>query len=614
MSAEEFLSKLVCIGYPVANLQGNSFDYLFHYQNILPFLDWICKYIDTSNILDPQEILEYESLVSSGVPILKGEALDEALGNFPQLKEVNVTADDLRTEINKLRDELDDAKAKLDFYTSKKDKFSAEHHDLCKQHTEVLSLTAKELSKQEEAVNDCIANGAELDAVLQDLDLGAKRLSPAFSNFSSSGDEGRGEFFSVSKIRDFQLVEMKYNQQIKEYIQKQFFEDILNISGHCTNDVDFLSFQADDFGPRCVKGPDVEEYRSNCMELTRLHSAHLTSELQLLDARLWESQAAAQLTKINDFLKNIRISSSCMSPSIFGVIQEETEGKHAALQAQVSHLRNKVIPQLLKECVDARSNRALMTDYSLKLVRQNYFFTKADKVLSCLIAQRARTEFVVSFLEKELENHAETQKLIQTTLECVSQEDRRSTQSLKLMKDLNSAVPANYVIPIRDVNCHTLYYLLVDSERESVPKYQALLAGTTSFCEEKLRLEDLMKCRHEKHWGWIYSLEQMHSSLESAVLSEASYGVDAISGHQPKRSMWQMLPLVGLSPIVRTLNQVKINAEQLEAKLKSVMKYFKDKQKALVDRPSLKQARRLFIRFYGTNTVVKSKSSRTTPC
>jgi len=59
MSGVEFVEALRRIGYPgVDRLDGHNFDWLFDCESVVPFLTWFCKEVQSSNVLDKQDLDE----------------------------------------------------------------------------------------------------------------------------------------------------------------------------------------------------------------------------------------------------------------------------------------------------------------------------------------------------------------------------------------------------------------------------------------------------------------------------------------------------------------------------------------------------------------------------
>jgi len=64
MSGKKFVEALSRLGYPGASeLDGDSFDWIFEFDPVLPFLDWFCEGVQANNRLDPKDIEEYGLLI-----------------------------------------------------------------------------------------------------------------------------------------------------------------------------------------------------------------------------------------------------------------------------------------------------------------------------------------------------------------------------------------------------------------------------------------------------------------------------------------------------------------------------------------------------------------------
>uniref|UniRef100_A0A452ISU7 HAUS augmin-like complex subunit 3 N-terminal domain-containing protein n=1 Tax=Gopherus agassizii TaxID=38772 RepID=A0A452ISU7_9SAUR len=85
----EFVETLKTV-YPMADaLHEKDFDWLFDCPETEQFLEWFCNTVGEENVLSPGEVEAYQTLLSSGKPILEGEALQQVLQTCrqcPQLK------------------------------------------------------------------------------------------------------------------------------------------------------------------------------------------------------------------------------------------------------------------------------------------------------------------------------------------------------------------------------------------------------------------------------------------------------------------------------------------------------------------------------------------------
>ncbi|CAM5155268.1 unnamed protein product [Natator depressus] len=85
----EFVETLKTV-YPKADaLHEKDFDWLFDCPKTEQFLEWFCNTVGEENVLSPGEVEAYQALLSSGKPILEGEALEQVLQTCcqcPQLK------------------------------------------------------------------------------------------------------------------------------------------------------------------------------------------------------------------------------------------------------------------------------------------------------------------------------------------------------------------------------------------------------------------------------------------------------------------------------------------------------------------------------------------------
>ena len=59
MSGNKFVEALSRVGYPGSSeIDGCSFDWIFEFDAVVPFLDWFCEEVQADNRLDPKDVNE----------------------------------------------------------------------------------------------------------------------------------------------------------------------------------------------------------------------------------------------------------------------------------------------------------------------------------------------------------------------------------------------------------------------------------------------------------------------------------------------------------------------------------------------------------------------------
>ncbi|XP_058023152.1 HAUS augmin-like complex subunit 3 isoform X1 [Ahaetulla prasina] len=85
----EFVEVLKTIYPKATTLDAKDFDWLFDCPETEHFLEWFCNTVGEENVLTTTELEDYEKLVTSGKPILEGEALEEVLSTCNQFFQLN---------------------------------------------------------------------------------------------------------------------------------------------------------------------------------------------------------------------------------------------------------------------------------------------------------------------------------------------------------------------------------------------------------------------------------------------------------------------------------------------------------------------------------------------
>ncbi|XP_064625937.1 HAUS augmin-like complex subunit 3 [Lineus longissimus] len=144
MNGSHFLESVTDIGYTwTKGLTSQSFDWMFEKEEILPFLEWVCNSLGSSNMLSNGELKQFDDLGKRG-HILIGQQLDEALKSIESSDGEYLPSDeDIRKDSESLEHEIMRSKKWKEQLIKQRNQLSVHNTSLGHRQAQIGKLEAK---------------------------------------------------------------------------------------------------------------------------------------------------------------------------------------------------------------------------------------------------------------------------------------------------------------------------------------------------------------------------------------------------------------------------------------------------------------------------------------
>ncbi|XP_067117743.1 HAUS augmin-like complex subunit 3 isoform X2 [Osmerus mordax] len=441
LDGDQFVKALGRLGYPGASsLKASEFDWLFDSApENLHFLRFVCRTLNQSNVLTPEEVRAFRTLRHSGKAILDESALDEVLktcgpreggdggvGGGPLSSssfgvEGDVGVEDLEVELQCLLEEQ-----KLKQHRFKKLQVMTSARADSALRLEARQGTASDRLK--DTTGALAAENAGTNAALQALTDEVRRLAFCVRLDPEPKPQEGGEVKPGAHrsppgppVLVSQLPLEPYLHQVElntkalaNLTQKQFFQGISDLVetsrserfqlldlSYC-EDGDVEEEEGEGKEKMKIKGGVVAErvVERRRKEMARLQWAHIVAQHQLLMARAQEKGARAGLDWLMEKQRSLSksLSSSFSTPAQEAVCRSELQTAGAELEA----LLQGPVPAALREGARLLNVPVVRGDLALQLARQDYYTSRQEQVRDHLLRQKASFELLLLAHELEL--------------------------------------------------------------------------------------------------------------------------------------------------------------------------------------------------------------------
>uniref|UniRef100_A0A3Q3MQN6 HAUS augmin-like complex, subunit 3 n=1 Tax=Mastacembelus armatus TaxID=205130 RepID=A0A3Q3MQN6_9TELE len=428
LNGGQFVEALGRLGYPGASsLKASEFDWLFDCApENLHFLRFVCRTLNQSNVLTPEEARAFQELRKSGKPILDEAALGKVLKTIgssdgPSANilgpsssssaslfgaEGDVTTEDLEAELQALCKEKE----------LKQQRYSKLQVVATSQANVDLLLTAQLEStacKLKEASASIGAENADINTQLHSIADEVMKLAsylptqkgepvaPSKSTFSNKPTA----LLSQLSLDPYLHQEEINTKTLAAFTQKQFFQGISDIvETSCSERLQVLDLSSYEDGEEEENRHDVKKVEKQGLErrrteMARLQWSHIVTQHQLMQAMAEEKMAVP--------LKLFLISISSFSQSISNSFSLHTHDAVSrkelqAVEAELEALLHGPVPAALRESAKLLNMPVVRGDLALQLARQDYYTSRQDQVRDYLLRQKASFDLVLLAQEMEL--------------------------------------------------------------------------------------------------------------------------------------------------------------------------------------------------------------------
>ncbi|XP_021377275.1 HAUS augmin-like complex subunit 3 [Mizuhopecten yessoensis] len=595
MSGRQFVDTLVQLGYPKAeSLDPQSFEWMFEGDGVVSFLDWFCNNVGTTNILHPKDIQEYEKLRDSEEGVLQGSQLEEALRSVTVGEEEDLTDDQLRKVISQAEHDLEVKKKRKQVLIQKRNKLSLHQTSLSHRLSKVRSTEVKVKSQFKHHKEQCRTDNTQMNANLENL---VRSVEELHNLYKCDGKNNAPNFLSQLSLDEYAEVEEKFSQELTTFTKKRFFEGISEIAGEEEEVSRYQILEISDPDSLLIRGERQEVNLSECKELARIQDLYPKSESKRIDA-LMKNRIASQCLKCAENLLH-SIQAGQFGTNIHDINKQCQERRESVSQVDrdLYKLRETDIPSLIMESTSSQVARILTGDYNLKLSRQDYFVSNQDQVISELVKQRSRNEFLTMAFEVETQGHRDTHRLL-TAIQQQLQTQLQSWSSRMSMMDEPTLSVAKYqrgTVDSRDKFTTRLHHLLGDRGGKGADQlfltFNGLVEGARQLKSESDAAQHTLISTAVRHDSRLNLLE---SNLTTCL--DLVYAGSSTTSGQPTLTPRQLLD---------SMTTLENLIKKLEQSIKDVVKELESKKQTLRNDPLLHKERKMFSYFFNTPAHLK---------
>lgn len=620
LNGGQFVEALGRLGYPgVSSLKASEFDWLFDCApENLHFLRFVCRTLNSNNVLTSEEASAFQELQSSGRPILDEAALGEVLRTIGPsdtctmnsasstvfAADGEVTTEDLEVELEALRKEKEMKQKRYNrlqlIATSRADadlRLAAE-----------MEKTASGLKEANASIG---AENAYTNTILQNLTDEVKNVASYLDVAHKTGPTGAtvsqrpSVLLSQLSLDPYLQQEELNTKTLAAFTQKHFFKGITDIvEASYSGRLQLLDLSCcEDEGESVSNvGKDSEEQvvERRRTEMARLQWAHIVAQYQLMQALAEEKSIKAGLDWLSE--KSSHVKSLSLSSSLH-VREVMLKKELQAVETELEALLQGPVPEALRESARQVNVPVVRGDLALQLARQDYYTQRQNQVRDYLLRQKASFDLLHLAQEFELRRwRTFFEQLEQVGSKLVKDNEASSLRIDALAHpDLAINPRPNPIINSKDVTFSRLFQILDHSSHsghsEPFRTYEALNQAACDLARDLQTTRDALEGASREQ---NYTAARLHSDCEAL-----------------HRAMYTELRQLVLGPQVRPMAssdqpQLCPNAQELSAKLleaesqlqslqqlmQEIVAEVKSKRQPLDRNRLLRRERELYIYFH----------------
>ncbi|GFR85918.1 HAUS augmin-like complex subunit 3 [Elysia marginata] len=488
MDPNKFVQALHSIGYPHAHkLNPQALEWAYQNPATVSFLNWFSNSVGAENAVSAGDMQEFKAIEQIN-GLLERHQLEEALENVQQGSH---GFENLESDVEKLKKSLAQITARKQAMLSHSSKIGTQQAAL---HDKIVKLgqVEEQASRSvKQAIDQCVTQDLKINEALKNLSAAVERLVELYKNKPEGrkGFHSEGYFLSQMNLALFHDAEAKYSHDLTAYTKKQFFEGVGLMSGEgLSAQYSLLDLSSPE--KSVIADQEKEQlFMEDCTELQRLKQIFPRSECDRINALVNAKKAQSAVAEATALLESFKAGHFPSSPTEISHLKKSLEQKtYKATEEAKTILAS--LPDLLRKLGSLQGGEVLTGNYDLKLKRQNYFTEKQDQVISHLINQRARSEFLSLLYDLELQCHEETHVLLSAVGQLLTHHLKSWQQRMEDLEDPDFSEKKfqGSVVDARDTSTHRLFHLLGESE-----------ADKGLLCLQKQKVVQKAKHLHAQH-------------------------------------------------------------------------------------------------------------------
>lgn len=378
------------------DLDPDSFEWPFQYEEVRPVLSWICSSLRPSNVLSASELSQYEQFLQEG-KLLEGEDLDSA---FDSISAFSNRRDNQEAVFGAEERLIDIREAKLAYKAEvlelqKQLERQQRQFDLLVGQVSTLIQGRRARVAATSAVNgQLIALDEKLSARNSDMNAVLGKMASTALELAHyhSGDED-GIYLAYSDFHSYLVGDSACSKELNQWFSKQFEKGPFRLVAE--EGKSKCSWVSLDDITNCLKRGDSEKshHHHRVAELQRLRSIFATSERQWVEAQVENAKQQAVLSVLKS---QISSDEAHIHRDIHSLRRKHSElaGEFSNLHRKVQKLLAETIPCLCTELAQLQDTYILQGDYDLKVMRQEYYINQQKMFINHLVNQLARHRFL----------------------------------------------------------------------------------------------------------------------------------------------------------------------------------------------------------------------------
>ncbi|GFN87114.1 HAUS augmin-like complex subunit 3 [Plakobranchus ocellatus] len=316
-----------------------------------------------------------------------------------------------------------------------------------------------------------------------------------------------------------------------------------------------------------------QSFLEDCEELQRLKQIFPKSECDRINALVNAKKAHSAVAEATALLETLKGGHFPSSPTEIGHLRKSIDKNIDKAIEEAQPLLSS-LPSLLQELGSLQGGEILTGDYDLKLKRQDYFTKKQDQVISHLVSQRARSEFLSLLYDLELRCHKETHALLSAVTQVLTKHLRGWQQRKEDLEDpdLSDKKFQGSVVDARDTSTLRMFHLLGDFESDKdllCVQKQKVVEKAKHLYAQHTCAKAADQTMDEKYMNKVSQLEVCAKECE-----EHLYAGSSTSSGQPMLSSSEIQDAIAsltnsLAALKKDITEVILNIDKKKGALKS---------------------------------------------
>uniref|UniRef100_A0A8C4W5D8 HAUS augmin-like complex subunit 3 N-terminal domain-containing protein n=1 Tax=Gopherus evgoodei TaxID=1825980 RepID=A0A8C4W5D8_9SAUR len=463
----EFVETLKTV-YPMADaLHEKDFDWLFDCPETEQFLEWFCNTVGEENVLSPGEVEAYQTLLSSGKPILEGEALQQVLQTCrqcPQLK--GAMSEDEALPLEALEREAQALHSHSACQLRRRNKLQIRAASLKQELCHLADKERKVGRVLRKAQLDLERENSQTNSVLSQVCKAANQLAEWYR------EAGNGRLLvlmSEADLGHYMELEELATRALVAFIQKAL----------CQEMVKGLAEAAHIILLEIMGGPEVnilESLGSYQEELKRMTLAYICSQKELITTSAEVDGIRAGLQWAERALKSSK------------------ENKQlCALQSDIDQTQTQHLVPLLQATAHLLHLPVLRAELDREAVHLGYTTLKQEEVAGQLMAQHSRLELLGLQLKLEKKEQQQVGTCLEKMVAALQEASANLQGRLACFEDssLYTKICPRTLIDPSDVTTIRLWEMLEKQgqEKQLFRTYETLASRGSRLRQEQRMLE-----------------------------------------------------------------------------------------------------------------------------